>query len=91
MISTTAAIPATATARYSELLRFRLCLSLSVISQMAIQQISIAILEKRQIFTIFICTTIQSIYTNLPNGKSVVNIKIVNIYLFPKWTELPLS
>ena len=35
--------------------------------------------------------TIQSIYVNLSNGNYVVNIKIVNIYLFPKCTKLPLS
>ena len=31
---------------------------------------------------------IRQICGNRPNGNSVVNIRIVNIYLFPKSTEL---
>ena len=54
----------------------------------------LSILEKKANiynFHVYHWITIQSIYTNLPNGNSVVHMKIVNIYLFPKWTELPLS
>ena len=42
-------------------------------------------------FYVYHQTVIQSIFTNLLNVNSVVHTKIVNIYLFPKSAEFPLS
>ena len=42
-------------------------------------------------FYVYHQSTIQQIRENWPNGNLVVHMKILNIYLFPKWTELPFG
>ena len=51
------------------------------------------ILEKINIYNFYVYhqITIWLIYANLLNGNFLVNIKIVNIYLFPKLTKLPFG
>ena len=74
-------------------LRFRLCLhlSLSVISRIAIWSISVI----QFLYTIFILLyhwiIIWQIWVKWPNGNLGIHMKLVNIYLFPKLTQLQSS
>ena len=74
-------------AMYLKYVRFRLRLCINVISWMPIWSI---LPKKINIYNFYVChwITIQQISVNWPNGNLVVHVKIVNIYVFLKSTEL---